>query len=116
MNGQDNKLNKLIGFDIVKKQIKSIIASDVVEKERRKRKGKEYQSCSMNMIFGGNPGSAKTTVAKLFEKSTLGARHNKLLTQQMNLRICGTIRRMVIIYEYRKRNRNKKIKIIARSR
>lgn len=115
MNGQDNKLNKLIGFDIVKKQIKSIIASDVVEKERRKRKGKEYQSCSMNMIFGGNPGSAKTTVAKLFEKSTIGARHNKLLTQQMNLRICGTIRRMVIIYECMKKNRNKKIKIIARS-
>ena len=47
-----DKLNKLIGLDIVKKQIESIIASDLVEKERRKRKGKEYQSCSMNMIFG----------------------------------------------------------------
>ena len=61
-----NKLNKLIGLNIVKKQIESIIASYVVEKERRKRKGKSYQSCSMHMIFGGNPGTAKTTIAKLF--------------------------------------------------
>lgn len=61
-----DKLNKLIGLDIVKKQMECVLASDLVEKERMKRKGKGYQSCSMNMIFGGNPGSAKTTVAKLF--------------------------------------------------
>ena len=55
-----DRMNKLVGLDIVKKQIDSIIATYIVEKERRKRKGKDYQTGCMHMIFGGNPGSAKT--------------------------------------------------------
>lgn len=61
-----DKLQSLIGLDIVKKQIDSIITSDIVEKERMKNKGGDYQPLSSHMIFAGNPGSAKTTVAKLF--------------------------------------------------
>lgn len=61
-----DKLQKMVGLTIVKKQIDEIIASDLVEKERKSRRGNDYNSSAMNMIFGGNPGSAKTTVAKLF--------------------------------------------------
>lgn len=61
-----DQLQKMIGLEKVKEQIEHIIATDVVEKERKKRMGNTYQSGTMHMVFGGNPGTAKTTVAKLF--------------------------------------------------
>ena len=61
-----DKLQRMVGLKLVKEQIDNIIAADIVEKERKKRMGGSYKASSMHMIFGGNPGSAKTTVAKLF--------------------------------------------------
>ena len=61
-----DKLQQMIGLNLVKRQIDQIIDTDLVEKERKKRMGRNYESGTMHMIFGGNPGSAKTTVARLF--------------------------------------------------
>lgn len=66
MESSFEKLDKMIGLEIVKEQIKNIIATDIVEKERKERQGSSYKTGTMHMIFGGNPGTAKTTVAKLF--------------------------------------------------
>ncbi len=61
MESSFEKLDKMVGLEIVKEQIKDIIATDIVEKERKKRQGSSYKSGTMHMIFGGNPGTAKTT-------------------------------------------------------
>jgi len=62
----EEKLESLIGLKRVKEHIGKIVMSDMAEKERRNRVGSSYQSNCMHMIFAGNPGSAKTTVARLF--------------------------------------------------
>lgn len=59
------ELNTMIGLDTVKTVIKEIISYSSMQKVY-KDKGIQMESPCRHMIFYGNPGTAKTTIARLF--------------------------------------------------
>ena len=66
-------LDELIGLDMVKKDVESLVNLVKVRKLRQER-GMKTPDMSFHLVFSGNPGTGKTTVARIVGKvySALG--------------------------------------------
>ena len=62
-----DELHEMIGLDDIKEKVDQILAFARVQKFAKEH-GKEIPGINLNLSFEGNPGTAKTTVARIFAR------------------------------------------------